>query len=851
MKEKSIDFDDRKPPLIDREEELDKLMSFVENVSDKDVRTIFILGEPGMGKTRLLEELKKKAAKQDYVVLEGNCEENKNRPFLPLQKAWKGTKGTALPSLKHLNGEEDVEITDKEMLDAHRNAAFYETAEKLREDVKENPHLLILEDIQWADEGSLNLFHYLSDRLNDEPVLLIATYQPGDLVSQSPLKEVIELMSRKDLYEELELDPLSHKGVEKMVMNFLDVKEVPDEFLEELCDKTNCNPLLIKETIGQMIKAGELSLDEEDIPEFDEEFIIPEIRGVVKRRISRLDKSTRETLQLGSVIGREIPFSLLSKASNKNELDLLDQIEKLQDHGLWITRSETEDEVFRFTHEMISRVIYEGIGEWVEKQSLHGDVANAIKDEYDDNLEEKYSVLAGHYERAEDYEKALKFYLKSAEKAEEMFSHEDAIKRYEDALEALDKLTDKEDKRVDILEEIGKLYRLMGEYQKSKDILYRALNHISEFEKTQKIYLEIIKSHQTHGKFEEALKIAENRLSLHEKDDQIKGELLSRKGGCLGKMGRFEEAQDIYEKELEIAKEIEDDELLAQAYHDSGTNEMDRRKFEAAEENLKKAKSLWEELDDLKGTSNALNNIAGVYFYTGDYEIALEEFKNCLEIDEKRGDKYSITILENNIGLAYQKIGCLDKALAHFEKAFKLSSKIENRFQKSHLLVNTGLTYMEKGDMDEAKEYIERGHKIASQVEHLDKKIQSEFLLGKIEVKRDNIKKASKYLDRLVETSAEREVRRDKGLAKYLEGLIEWKKKELEKSRQKINDSIQIFEETNSKEIRAKTLYELGKILEEEGHKDEAEKKFDKALEYFESSNMKSWSEKIKNNHRV
>ncbi|MFO7791838.1 MAG: tetratricopeptide repeat protein [Candidatus Saliniplasma sp.] len=835
----------KKDVIVGREDELNQLVFLLDDLENDKGNTIFISGEEGVGKTTLVEEVKRTVAEKNIKILEGNCIYGVSKPYLPFKQAWKNFENGSLPSIKQREDGRLLEIESEDMLRGQRQAAFYETMKELKKASEKVPHVVIIEDLHWAGQSTLNLFHYLADRLENEPVLFIGTYNPGDAVPGDPFLEMKYLMSRKSLYDEIKLQPLDIEDTKELIKKIIGVEDIPNDFLETLFQHTGGNPLMINEGLHQMIETDLISSKENRFHNIDEKFSIPDsLKTVIERRVFRLEDGARETLQLGSVIGENIPFELLSNASGLEELEILDHIDSLAKNRLWA--EELEDDHMHFSHTKIRDIVYDGIGDWVEKQKLHRDVAEAIHDVYQGNIQDKSLSLAEHYEEGEDHSNAVKYYLKAASRAEEVYAFEDALEIYERVKQLVDQLPQSKKKRSKILKKMAQAYRVIGEYNRSKKLLYNTLNHVSDFKEEQMIYIQIIKTLQSHGKYEEALDLIEERLSLEEDETLERGELLSRKGWSLSKMGRFDEAEEVFEKELTLAKGLKNDEFTAQAHHDFGSFYMMNHDFERGLTYLETARDIREELEDLRALANTLNSISGYHVMRGKLSDAVQELQNCLNLYDAMDDKLHMSSVHNNIGLAYRKMGELDMAMKHFTKAYDFSEQLGHKFKKGTRAMNLGLIHLIKGDLKNAERRFKEGKQLAEDTKNFDTRIESVFYLGKTELEKGDMEKAQRYLDKLIETISEREFEKDKGLVENLKGSIYREKGKLEESMESYSAAIKTFDDTNALDRKAITLYESGIVLKKKGDQQKANERLKTALEYFEKRKMNLWAERCR-----
>ncbi len=831
--------------IIGREEELNEFDHLLDNVKSGEGYAVFIAGEPGVGKSRMVSEIQQMASEKGFKALKGTCIEGDTQPYLPFQQIWKASD--TLETLSFMLHEDDL-LKKRENLETYRNyrgVAFYETTEQLRNAVSDDPHLMIIEDIHWANKATLNLFHYLTDRLRDIPLVFVATYQPGEAFPGSSLTEMKQEMSRKNLFAEVELYPLTFEDTHKLVTKITGQDNIPLDFVEILYEKTQGNPLLIRESIIQMIDASVISLEENKFPEDEDKFFIPGlIQDVVERRVFRLDDKARETLQMGSVIGKNVPFELLKNASELGEFELLDEIDKLLKCRLW-TEDPIEDK-FLFSHEVIHKSVYEGIGKWLEKKRLHLMVAESIEDVHEKEIEEKYSQLAAHYEKAEDYQTSLEYHLKAARRAKKMCAFEDAIWIYKKAMELIFWMPENKENRRNILKEMADTYMMIGDYDKSLECLYKVLNAASNFKEEQKTYIKIIGMWQENGEDKKALELIEKRLPLETKKSLEKCEFLGKKGWSLMQMGRHEEAAESFEKEKRVAEEIEDEDHIAQAYHDLGSINLKRRRLSEALKNLEKAKEIRERSGCKMELARTLNNIAGVYTYKGELDKALQEYEECLNLYDEIGERLHRGGVHNNIGMIYLKKGEIRRALKHLHIGYDRAKQMDNQFIMCHTLVNIGRAHMEKKEFEKALDFLKEGLDLSEKTNYLDRMIEAERFLTITNLHKGDIEQAKAHLKRLIETSSDRDIPREKGLIKYLKGAVFRNEGSVEKAADFFEESINIFDDINSVELKGLCLYEFGSMLKENGDVKKGDEIINKAMSYFEEKGMKLWAHRCR-----
>ncbi|MFW6048271.1 MAG: tetratricopeptide repeat protein [Candidatus Natronoplasma sp.] len=805
--------------LVGREEHIKKLKDLITGIDHKEINTLLISGDTGMGKTMLVEELKNMVLEMGFDFLKGRCFIEDQAPYSPFNRALK-----KLLEIKRGTGEAQGVISQsrssrgkaesQKMFDTQRKSVFYGTTKFLRSLSEFRPLVIFLDDIQWADSGTLNLLDYMADRLRDEAVILIGAYRPGDVSESDPLKRTMRRMSRKKLYHEIELGPLGEESIEKMISEITGIDKIPDDFVRKLEDKTNGNPLFVKEIVNQMLKERLIDTEKGELPTESEIIYIPDVvQEVIENRVFDLNDESREILQLGSVIGKDIPFELLANASDEKELELLDKIDPLLENNIW--EEDPREDVFSFSHNLFLDTIYEGVGKWLERKNLHIKIAEATEKVYEGGLDDRYFTLGHHFKKGEDYEKAFDYFMKAGEKAEKVYAHEDAIERYEEALMIANRTGEIEkEEKISLLEELGEINNIIGDYEKSRKYLRQPLAEISDPERKRRLYRNIIDSWYNEGKFDKVIEITDEALDLGEKDhldlDEMSAssrkentreicKLLSKKAWALMRKGEYERAKEIFFEELNRAEELGDRTVLAQAYHDLGSLERGglstedciryltkaikiRKDILAEEESFKEKYDLFrsynnlgaiyfERLDLDKSLSLfekalklnqeiknkmfevlALNNIAAIKSKKGELDGSKNILEEVLEMAEGIHYTQGQLLAENTLGVINQERGKFDLALEHFKRAKDITEKMDFKYGMIDVCVNISQSYIFKGEMDKAKDHLDQGHKLAEEIKNERSIAKTLRLKGNIERLEGSIEKSIESHKKALET---------------------------------------------------------------------------------------------------
>ncbi len=734
--------------LVDRKEELRSIKNELEETMDGDGNTVFIKGDKGIGKTRLVYEVKELSLEKEFDFLKGGSLLGDYNPYRPFKDALKKLSNVKNEKRAFSNIISDVNLTmsganDKEMFDAQRKSIFYETTKYVQKLSEFRPLVIFLDDLQWADKGTLNLLDYMADKLQDDPVLFIGAYRPGDVPSKHPLRETMNRMSRKKLYDKIELEQLEESGIEELIKSLTDIESVPDEFVKNMKEKTKGNPLFIEESVNQMLNDGIINEDSTQFPDEKDIVLTSDIvQDVISRRITKFDIETRKVLQLGSVIGKKVPFQLLAEACEMDELELLDIVDSIMESRLWLEH--TDEESFVFYHDLFVETIYEGLGKWLERKNLHERVASSMENVYDD-LNDKYSKLAYHYKNAEYYSKASEYYSKAGRRAEEVYAHEDAVERYKESIKMANMSESIEDsKMASILESLSDALNIKGDYEEERMYLKQAVSETENLEDQRRIYRKIAKSYINQGEYKNAVEIIEKGLNLEDEKVDISEEeirdtskkevvkspetcrLMSEKGWVMMRLGKYDEAKDIFTEELKLAEEIDHKPSLSQAYHDLGSPARSNIDSEKSIEYLNKSREIRDELiesrnkiEDKLGKSKTLNNLGAIYSREGKLDKALDYFKRSIAIDDETNIKLEKGRTLNNIGFTLIIQGKMDEVEDYLTRSKKISEKIGDKQGISRLYTSWSTLYKKKGEFDKALDYMTKALKLADEVDDI------------------------------------------------------------------------------------------------------------------------------------
>ncbi|HMI94394.1 MAG TPA: AAA family ATPase, partial [Polyangiales bacterium] len=451
-------------PYVGRRSELATLEGYLAEAGRGEARLVSVMGPPGVGKTRLLHELVRRARERGFIVLRGQCQSYGTiPPFQPFLETLEDAVGLRsdgatdaasvvanvlaidpelerhLPVILYLLALRDpsrplpAELNGQSL----RRAVIAALGAILVAHAGRRPVLVVVEDWHWADEASDTLFVELARATMGHPIMAVLTYRSDQLeVDRRPISN-----------RQLALGQFDEAGTGALLRELLHAERLPDGLARAVQEIADGNPFFVEEVAHALVESGALvhgdagwtlsrPLGQLGVPH--------SVQATVRARIDRLAREDKELLKLASVIGAEFSHELLEPLC-EDRAGLAPSLERLQERAHIlpaVPAARGAGASYRFKHPIVHDVVYD-ILLLQRRRELHGQIARAIEGEGSgdgQNLEPKYEALAHHYGRSEARERAAHYAALAGFKAERSFSLEQARRQFQAALEHLDQL---------------------------------------------------------------------------------------------------------------------------------------------------------------------------------------------------------------------------------------------------------------------------------------------------------------------------------------------------------------------------------------------------------------------------
>jgi class 3 adenylate cyclase/tetratricopeptide (TPR) repeat protein len=674
--------------MVGRDAELLTLQNiFRDAMEDAETRVVTVVGEAGVGKSRLLYEFENwlELLPERVFYLKGRPTPDMQAvPYGALRDMFaarfdiRDSDGADVVLRKFRAGMEGILPPERADVAGHllgfdlsaspavqnllgspsfRDLATAYLTQYLRA-VAAQPAVLLLEDVHWADGSSLDLLDHLVTRL-PEACLLVVCLARSELFERRPLWG-----EGREAFTRLELRPLSRRSSRALVAEILQrVEQVPEALRDLVVEGAEGNPFYVEELIKMLIEDGVILRGEEQwkvaLERLAEVRVPPTLTGVLQARLDSLPRDEKTVLQRASVVGRVFwDGTVAALAADEEERIDREALRPLLDtaRGRELVfrreRSAFEGaEEYLFKHAVLREVTYETVLLKL-RRVYHAQVAAWLEAHAGERLGEYLSLIAGHHERAGDRAKAVDCLRRAGEELLRVSAYRDAINACKRALALLP--GDDEAGRAVLLVRLGTAYVWLNDYP-------LAVAHL------------------------------EKALALAHKVADVETEIaaLNGLGHAIADQGAYAAAVCHHEEALARARAHHHRAGMAHALLHLGYIAAREGNPQAAEAYAEEGLAIYREIGDRQGIANVLNVLGIAASFTGDYEGAEVYLRNALTIHREIGDRSGVGRRLNNLGYVVRHQGRLQEALHYVEESLSIAREFgeDTVFQLGNLAV--------------------------------------------------------------------------------------------------------------------------------------------------------------------
>jgi len=690
-------------PFVGREDERRLLVDAAERVLAGPGGVALIEGEPGVGKTRLATEIVDDARWRGFEVSWGSCRPGALRPFAPLVEIletltplrleqlaeqvtpiWFNQALRLAPELVHrIDGSETQaplrpteELTRTQEALVHTLGALGRIA----------PHLIVIDDVQWADYDTLAVLTQLAARLIGTRVLVLLVFRSEEARGEPEVWDVIRDLDRVAGLGRAVLSPLSVFELEEMVRRILEVPRLEPSVATRLHRETGGNALFALETLLAMRDRGTLGGGQELLAEFEpaatgkELPVAPRVRAVIESRISLLGDEVAEVYQVASVIGDPVRLELLEAAAELTRPVVLDAVDELLQRGLL---REVGDGVYRLAHDQIRQVAYEAIGADRRIRS-HLAIAENLISLDADAVEE----IGHHFLLAGDFDRAAHYLLKAGLRAIGLSAFATAASHLHDARLASIEASWSEAERYSLLGHLESVLGVLGR-RAEQSVVIEEMDGLVDAGTEAELARRRSWLLAHEGRLFEAEAMAARSVLLEEEAGAAtsgKADSLVALGTVRRWSGRPLEAVPELESAVDAA--TDDEHLRARALTELASTLVELQKYADATEPLEEALLIYERQTDLRGQAEIGGIRARALSEQGERDAAQGEYTATIDLCRRIGYRHGEGVNLVNLANLHQLHGNVVSALDGYDRAAAIFKDLRNLRGEAIVLAN-------------------------------------------------------------------------------------------------------------------------------------------------------------------
>jgi class 3 adenylate cyclase/tetratricopeptide (TPR) repeat protein len=805
-------------PLVGRERELELLLDGFERAKARKGQAFSIISEAGVGKSRLLYEFRKAVANEDVNFLGGkSLSYSRSIPYHPVidmlmsnfdiqegegeqeirEKVKMGLKligadeASTLPYLLELLSAKDSGIDKIPMSpEAKKNRIIEALKRILLKGSEIRPLVMTFEDLHWIDKSSEDVVRNHLESIPGSRVLLIFTYRP----------EFVQTWGTKSYHSQVMLNRLSNRESLMMVSHLLGTEELDKDLEEFILEKTEGVPFFIEELIKSLkdLKIIERENKRYRITKDIKEVTIPAtVQDVIMARVDSLPEETKGLLQTASVVGREFSYDLIKRVTGIIEQELLSHLSVLKDSELLYERGIYPQSTYIFRHALTQEVAYNSLL-LKRRKEIHEEIGKGIEALYPDRLEEHYELLAYHYARSANTDKAVQYLDLANQKAIRFNAMEQAKAYFDEAMGYLDTLPETEEnkkRRISLLVNQGEVFLLLLKTPEYYDLLIR---------------------------YEFMAKGLDNQALL--------GAFYSRFGHCGWSSGQFDQGINTLTKAAELCEAAGNVEGAGFAYTWLGWTHLYRGHYDrvlAAKEGLIRT---MEQRFDPTCYVRGLVAASRACIYLGRWDEAVEEAQKALKVAEESSDNSLVIYATWTLSMAYTWRGDLSRGVEYGELALQ---KAVTPADKAWAQRGLGWALCRAGEANRGIELLASALAIARPSGHMPTEIPTTCFLGAGYWLAGEDSKARQTLEEGLEIAERCGARYYIGWAQRLLGEIALKNNPAQAAFH-FEKSMAVLQEIKAENELALAYAGYGRLQKQQGKVGQARKYLTKALEIFE-----------------
>lgn len=726
--------------FVDRQHEQRTLRRLLDESITGTSRLVVISGEPGIGKSQLVQELKHYSRFKGCSFLEDKCSEfgvSESYALIikPLQETIISMDNEqitmvldAVPPLHPSTAslfpalgfhiESDITQMEQKQL---KYRIFEDIASILNSFSGIIPVVFLIDDLQWMSTTDFDLFGYLVRNTPENRILFIATMRSPFEDYPEVFKQLNVLRTMTDVVL-IDLERLEDEYSNHMVMFSLHDPDISKDILKKIVQQSGGNPFFLRELVKSLHERGSIRADDSGrwLYNFADDTKLPEsITELISKRFNQLEDMSRELLGIGALAVGSFSFDLLSKVSKKSQIRVMKALDKPLQMGLIIEELTRENQlVYKFVQNAVKNYVYSNLPE-TTGSIFHLRMGEYYEKQYLEGREDIITGVAHHYCSSPDLEKAIIYSLLAARSAVKCQVINEAIRWLEKYVSLIDPEKETHEDIFYAYSKLGLLYSQAGQCDKAEQILKKAQEVSSVSSEKGEVFHAVGNNLFIQNKYAEAR--ANYTRALQIQDDPVKkvstlyilAYIDSLEGHIKQGFIRLEQMKELIDS---CVSDTEMENMLSSYYSCMGLLKMHAGSRSESLEYYDKALEILQKHQNLNKEAATINNVTQVLMIDGNYEKRLELLRKAEQIEMKTGRAFALSLVYVNIGLVYLALNQQELAREYCNHCVNLANKIGYNLTMVYAKFLFGLLFENEENFNAAESMYREAMEIAESI---------------------------------------------------------------------------------------------------------------------------------------
>ncbi len=564
------------------------------------------------------------------------------------------------------------------------------------------PVVVVFENLHWADPISLNLWRRVSAKLSERAVLLLGVHRSAALFDDEP-----------DAASEVLVGELPADASEALVDELAADQPIAATMRSQLVARASGNPLFLSELVRAVLETAA----RHDVGGSVVETLPESLNGLLLARIDRLEESARSLVLVASVIGQRIPIEVLESIAVGDRQQVVRQLGRLDDAAVTVLERSDPDRVHSFRHALLQEVAYQSLL-YSRRRAIHRQIGECLERRYGADAEDYVGLLAHHFRLSDEPERGVPYLLLAGHAARDVFANDEAAQYYLWAIESA--ASGEREALWRARDGLADVYGTTGRYDDALDLL---AHNLAAPGIDAALACEALRKRgsllEKRGEYGAALDELRRAMALAQSDDRTISPLavpLVAADICLvhKRRGEYDLAIAACEHgltELRSDPRTRDDELIeARLHSELGTIYGVRGDYRRAQHHLERSLRAREQIDDLPGMVSSHNNLGYLLQLQADYAAAIEHYRVVEDLARRIGLRYALIHAAGNAAYTLTCLGEYDEAERRCLAALELAGELNASQTSAQLQITLGIIHYRRGEYDLARAAFESSH---------------------------------------------------------------------------------------------------------------------------------------------